>query len=400
MAIMRKELLAPTQSIVEYKTEPISNLVFLVRLPGPNNNWRPLRDVDQMITQTSMEDIVDWYQLKPAPFPRTLFVNETRKNRDAFEQIKKLIDDGHSARAFIRNVPGATAGQQEYVLAFGAIVITTKKVALPLNANPPERPVHIQASPTGKVDVHLALERHTVLPSGHLSKVLTASLVLDSNNNKLETPAPFPMDAWPKWIHSVRMRAKFDRCVGLIDIAKYPANAEFFRDHKQEMDPVPFPQTIEVHPNVSNLAKLERIRERIRSRCFGSAFFHLWNGHPYLVLVFTDDAKQTMKAIDEAPTAAPTPTPMATTPMDVVNEVANERKTTSKELSSADENAANKEVRRNMWLSISRGNVFNVSRIRKLIPPSLLREWHQYELKAIRAMAPEFVGAHFHKLIE
>lgn len=450
---MCKDLMAPTDWIQEYKTEPIHNLVFLVRLPGPNKDYRPLRDVAQMITKTSVDDIVDWHQLKPAPFPKSLLVNETKANRQGFQEIKALVEAGHSARAFIRDVPCTTCGQKEYVLAFGHIVagrgtsrVPASSVHLPLAASPPSIPPQqqppqqpppepsrraiIRMTPTGKIDV--SLKQDIVLPCGTISKLSTALLNVDCPK-----PQPYTTGVRPKWVHSIRLRQpKPEPFGGTIDMMQYPATPAFLMAHMDEMTSVEFPETVQIKPKRPNLVKLEKIRKRIQQKCFAQAFHHTWNRHRYLVLAFTDvnevdgatapmeveeETEPSMQVQEETPTpvqeettetpvqeetptqvqeetqvqeTTETPTPM----QEPTTQVEEEPGATQEEpMQETNVQEDWKEVRKNLWLSVSRGNVFKSSRIRKLVPRSLLAEWHQYELKGIRFM-PEFVAVHFHQL--
>ncbi len=415
---MRKDLMAPTDWIQEYKTDPIPNLIFLVRLPGPNNGYQFLREVEQMITKTCVDEIGDWHQLKSAPFPKSLFVNETKANKQPFEELKALVDAGHSARAFIRSVPFTTCGQEEFVLAFGHIVNgrgarglqtaidQSLSTSLPLEATPPVQPIQaiqpiqpertIQVTTTKEGKVNVSLKQDFVLPCGALSRLSTAGLNVDANGAPLKTPEPYATGARPKWIHTVRLWRNHDPFMGTIDMITYPATPAFFLTHFKQMKPVEFPSSIQIKAKRPNMVKLEKIRKRIRDGCFAQAFHHTWKKHQYLVLAFTDTQAGDMQegeAEPESELSAPETKPVEETETGVETEPGADEPE-SMDLVGDDD----KETRKHRWLSLLKGNG-TVSHIKKMVPERLRQKWHEYELKAIQAMAPEFIAVHFNQLV-
>jgi hypothetical protein len=241
----------------------------------------------------------------------------------------------------------------------------------------------ITATPAGKINVHL--KQDIVLPCGQMSTLSTAVLNVDCPK-----PQPYQTGVRPKWIHSVRLHysSTRDPFKGTIDMLQYPATPKFVMDHLHEMTPVAFPEVVQIKSKRPNMVKLEKIRKRIQQKCFAQAFHHTWNRHKYMVLAFTDTNSVEMD-VEENEYEESGESEVEPGEATIVND-------TKEETPNKDQ----QEVRKNLWISVSRGNVFKVSNIKKLIPKSLLPEWHQYELKAIRAMVPEFVGVHFQTLIQ
>ncbi len=471
-----------------------SDPVFLIRVPGAGNKFL----TQHVISRITAAEIKDWTGLRPMSFPRWFKMTHSDANMALVNVIHEFIRKGHSGKAFLRQVPFTTCGQEEIVLIFGPIPVMprTPEAQDPLQAREhmqlrtPEHPT--QASQTADTpvmtrtseatesnapgdlvkrtiasllrlgDPSLAAREIKSLPesplrepplrespstlresssllrnspssqkspkSPRLSKGTTSLVPLNRDRYGRECPLPKPFrGTHPEWSYTIRLPSRQDPYVGVID--QFFVTPQFVMDHSNKMKSIPFPQAVVLRDNPTNLAKFRLIKRHIADGCPARAFEYTWGGKPYLVLAFgrpednvQTDEKENEDAQENEPEDEPkdedkqnepqTP-PLGkrqrrqTEPFQMIPPAKRQRRNgdcrnevESKE-SDVDmvDSEARQEVRRNFWISASKGNIFNLDNFETQIPDQLRPQWEQYKKKAIQTMLPEFVCVNFNTLV-